>query len=264
MPAYPTIEAFTDTYSEDSFPSPYERLEAYERVMEGAAEHPNKGSSALSSIVELPRNQIRTWVDSGGKPDVAHGVHIAQDQGWLDADVESERFDALNTLVAAVFSGGTISERFEPAFTPDRESVTFARVNDALDRLGCGTKLRGDDEDPDRPVEVLPDTNASVLGRVLVALGAPHGAKADETDISIPDYLDDAPQHVARDFVEVYVWNRGQRPGNGETVRIIEQRPQQFREELGALIERVVDGPVYVRGDGVSISTEAIEELRFG
>jgi len=138
--------------------------------MEVAAEHPNKGSSALSSIVELPRNQIRTWVDSGGKPDVAHGVHIAQDQGWLDADVESERFDALNTLVAAVFSGGTISERFEPAFTPDRESVTFARVNDALDRLGCGTKLRGDDEDPDRPVEVLPDTNASVLGRVLVAL----------------------------------------------------------------------------------------------
>jgi len=40
MPAYPTIEAFTDTYSEDSFPSPYERLEAYERVMEVAAEHP--------------------------------------------------------------------------------------------------------------------------------------------------------------------------------------------------------------------------------
>lgn len=263
MPEYPTVESFTRTYSENTYESPLERLRTYERVMQAAAEHPNKKSGALSSVVELPRHQIKTWVDSGGKPDVVHGVEIAQDQGWLNVGVESKRFDALNTLVAAVFSGGTISDRFEPAFSPDRQSITFTRVKDALNHLGCGTKIRGEDDNPDRPVEVLPENHASVLGRILVALGAPHGAKNSEADITLPEYLDDCPQYLCRDFVEVYVWNRGQRAGDGDTVQILEERPEEFHEELGALIEGVVNGPVYIRDKGVSISVDAVEHLRF-
>jgi len=116
-------------------------------------------------------------------------------------------------------------------------------VNDALDRLGCGTKLRGDDEIPDRPVEVRPDTNASVLlpdtnasvpSRVLVALAHPTARRPMKPISRSPTTSTTrSPARCARDFVEVYVWNQGQRPGNGETVRIIEQRPQQFREGLG-------------------------------
>ncbi len=263
MASYPTLETFTETYSEDTYESPYERLETYERVMQASAEHPDKKSSALSSIVELPRYQIETWVDDGGKPDVVRGVETAQAHDWLDVDVSSKQFAALNTLVAAVFSGGTINENYVPAFAPDTDGVTFTRVKDALDQLGAGTKTRGDD-DPDRATEVLPGEDASVLGRVLVALGAPLGAKNTDADVSLPAYLDDSPHQVRQEFVEVYVWNRGQQAGEGETVQILEKRPEQFREELGVLIEDVADAPVYIRPDGVSISVDAIREFRFG
>ncbi|SFR99959.1 hypothetical protein SAMN05216559_2287 [Halomicrobium zhouii] len=231
--------------------------------MQAAAEHPNKKSSALSSVVKLPRYQIETWVDDDGKPDVGRGVETARERGWLDVDVETKQFDALNTLVAAVFSGGTINENDVPAFTPDAGCVTVTRVKDALVQLGAGTKTRGDD-DADRPVEVLPETDASVLGRVLVALGAPHGAKNSEADVSLPEYLDDCPMYLRRDFVEIYVWNRGQQMGDGATVQIIEERPRKFYEELAGLIRAVVNGPVYIRDDGVSISSAAIEDLRCG
>lgn len=256
MPAYPTTEEFSQTYSEDRYASPYERLETYERVMQAAAEHPNKGSQALSSVVELPRNQIRTWVDGDGKPDVVRGVEVAREQGWLDVDVTTKRFNALNSLVAAVFSGGTINDRFEPAFSPDRDGITFTRVNDALAQLGCGSKLRGDDGDPDRPAEILPGSDASVLGRVLVALGAPLGGKTSDTDVSLPAYLDTAPEYLSRDFVEIYLWNRGQRAGDGGTIQITEDRPKEFFEELGELIRGLTPESVTVRSNGVSIPAD--------
>ena len=110
---------------------------------------------------------------------------------------------------------------------------------------------------------MLPGEDASVLGRVLVALGAPRGGKTSEADVSLPAYLDDSPEYLSRDFVEVYLWNRGQRAGDGGTVQITEDRPPEFYEELGELIRGLVDAPVNIRRDGVSISADVIRGLRY-
>lgn len=262
MATYPALAEFTSTYSEQTYASPLDRLETYQRVMQAVAENPKKGSSALSSVVDLPRYQIEAWVDDDAMPDVVRGVETARANGWIDVDVTTMRFAALNTLIAGVFSGGSItSDWFVPSFAVDTAGVTSARICDALAKLDAGHKTRAA-ADSDRATEVLPAADASVLGRVLVALGAPVGQKHDGAAVSLPDYLSDAPADVREGFVQVYLWNRGQRPGNGETVAINESRPRHFRRDLATLVEDVADEPVSVTQGGINLSADAASALR--
>lgn len=59
--------------------------------------------------MKVPRGQIRTWKD-GGKPDEVRGIATTRKHGWLEVDVDSEIFGALNRLVAGVFSGASITK----------------------------------------------------------------------------------------------------------------------------------------------------------
>ncbi len=80
------------------------------------SQHPSKGSYAISNALELPRGRVRGWIDDG-KPDAARGIEVARDYGWLDATMQDQTFLALNTLVANVFSGGSIAtDTFVPSF----------------------------------------------------------------------------------------------------------------------------------------------------
>ncbi|MFQ3319123.1 MAG: hypothetical protein ACI80F_001183 [Natronomonas sp.] len=61
--------ALVRTYNTPSYTDPWDAVAEYERVQRAAAEHPNKGSAALSKVVGLPRGCIRSWVDVDGMPD---------------------------------------------------------------------------------------------------------------------------------------------------------------------------------------------------
>lgn len=79
-----------------------------------------------------------------------------------------------------------------------------------------------------------------------MALGAARGEKTDVMEISLPGYTNDASDKIRRDFVQIYIYNRGQRPSTGETIQILENRPPAFKQEFGTLIEDIGRAPVYV------------------
>jgi len=246
------------TYQTPSYADPWDAVEDYQRTLEYAADHPNKGSQALSTALELPRGRIRTWVDDGGRPDVVRGVQIAEGNGWLTGDYDAQEFRALNQLVAWVFSGGAINENYVPSFAVDDAERTDVTMH--LGVLGLDYRVDRAD-DAGRATEIVPTCNASVLGRTLVAMGAPAGVKNEYADVSLPPYLDDAPARIRSDFVDVYLQNRGQRHPDKATMTVREERPAAYLDELAELFERVANEPVTVSEQNVILSADASRAL---
>nr|WP_241175319.1 hypothetical protein [Natronolimnobius sp. AArcel1] len=228
--------------------------------MRYASEHPNKGSYAVSSALEIPRGRIRPWIDSESKPDAVRALETAANYGWLEATYGDREFVALNTLVANIFSGGAIAtENYRPSFALNFNGED-SHVVDALDATGIEYKFTHRDDD-DRATEVRPSEDGPVLGRVLAVLGAPVGPKADIDSISLPWYLEDAPSETRKMFVLAYVTNRTLHQQNKRTVTIQEQRPQSYRDELAALIEDVAGEQVTSGKQSVTISVDATRSL---
>jgi len=100
--------ALTETYTGGYAPDPWERVTEYQRVLEYTAKHPNKGSTAVATALELPRGRIRPWMD-GARPDPVRAIQTAEAHGWLDLDHGAAPFTGLNTLVARIFSAGAIA-----------------------------------------------------------------------------------------------------------------------------------------------------------
>jgi len=215
------------------------------------------GSQAVSTRMELPRGRIRAWQE-GSKPDVVRGIETARKHGWLECDVDSEMFGALNRLVAGVFSGGSISKSvFVPSFSvPTTACEDQLRAD--LEILGAGCKLV--ESNSGNVEEFRAERDASVLGRVLVALGAPRGPKAKTVD-RLPSYLDDAPDEICREFVRVYVANRGVRIEDKGLVQIIEQRPDRYLDALASLIGSAVDVEVRRSERSMRFSDDALDDL---
>jgi hypothetical protein len=217
----------------------WERVKEYQRVLDYAAKHPEQKSQAISTGLDLPRERIRSWVDADGRPDPVRTVQTAEDHGWLDLDWRCTPFSGLNQLVAWVFSGGSVSKNYTPRFAFDNETDR-SRVAAAFNELGIGYRVIEREES--RAPEVEPTAAARTLGRLLVVLGAPQGGKSREASLTLPAYLDDAPDRTRLQFAQTYVRNRAvARPDLDETpVQFKEQRPESYRSELKRFLADVV------------------------
>lgn len=158
----------------------------------------------------------------------------------MDLTWEGNTLRALTVTVAWMFSGGSINKGFVPAFAVEKRTHWLA--NELLKQLGTGATERHGDDDG-RATEVIPATDASVLGRLLVALGAPLGEKAN-ADLHLPSWLAGAPEEFRLAFARMYVTNRGtvrdDRPNHPVAVR--EERDPAYRQEIRALMEPLVEG----------------------
>ncbi|ELY42558.1 hypothetical protein [Natronorubrum sulfidifaciens] len=247
------------TYDGGAYSDPWAAVLDYQAVLRYASQHPDKGSYAISNALEFPRGRVRGWTD-GGKPDAARGIEIARDYGWLDATMQDGTFLALNTLVANVFSGGSIAiETFTPSFALNHRDHR-SHVIDALEGVGVEHEFYHEDDDS-RSTEVRPTVAGSVLGRTLAVLGAPVGPKARLEDFTLPWYLDEAPFEVREMFVLAYLANRAIHQRTKETVQIQEERDKSYRDELAALIEDVAKEPVTSGERMVTISADAARSL---
>ena len=251
-------KALARTYSSPTHADPWEAVEDYQEYLEVSARNPQSGSSALSSKMEMPRGRIRSWMN-GSKPDPARAVAVAEERDWFTDDPHSQTFRGLNRLVAWIFSGGSINDLFVPQFAVD-DPTSMARVTDALDAVGIDHRLQRENEQG-RATEVVPTDHGSVLGRALVVMGAPQGQKAEQSNLSLPIYLDDAPERVRREFVDVYLRNRASRQDDRLAIRFREQRSERYLMGLASLIEGVADAPVTVSEKNVYLSSEASEGL---
>jgi hypothetical protein len=250
----PTARSLARTYSDRVYPDPWEKVEDYQRVQAYAAEHPNSGRTAVGNALELPPSRVRGWLN-GGQPDPVRGINTANAHGWLDPDCDMG--GALVELLAHVLAAGSINETFVPAISPGRR-VGRDAIEAAFAAVGVDSQHRHADKDS-RATEIYPVSDASVLGRCLVAMGAPQGPKTDLE--AVPAVVWESPPAVRRRFVECYVAHRGIHYETKATTRIQEDRPKSYFVDLHKLIDECVAGNVSRGEQGLTISADAAREL---
>lgn len=256
---------FARTYGGPESRDGWTRVQEYRRVRAFVSRNPELGSSAVASALELPRSRIRAWVDRDGRPDPVRGLAVATGHGWLERDFDTPTARALNVLVAWVFSGGSVSDgSYVPSFT-FADALTRETLRSALGVLDLDTRVVRDD-DGARATELVPAEDASILGRALVAWGAPVGSKNERTALSLPAYLSDAPEQVRLDFARTYILNRGHVRSDRMTfpVQVTEYRSPEYREQVIQLFQDVAEEPAAVRASGertVWLDPEASDRL---
>lgn len=255
MARLPSVEEVASTYNTPSYADPMDAVDDYETYQREWASS-NLGSHAVSTRMELPRGRIRSWED-GSKPDVVRGTETARENDWLEADPGSNTFAALNRLVAGVFSGGSISTAtFEPSFSaPD--ALVDQQLRADLETLGAGARVALSNSG--NVEELRPESDASVLGRVLVALGAPQGEKTDLR--RLPSYLYHHSEATQYEFARVYVANRAVDRRDRRFHQIAEKRPKRYLEAVGELLEDVTGVEVSVDEWMVRFDDAALGEL---
>jgi hypothetical protein len=248
-------KALVRTYNPPGYADPWDCIEDYERAQRAAGEHPNKGSQALSSVVDLPRSRIRPWLD-GAQPDCYRGLQTALDRGLIVDSWSTPEARTLTRLAAWLLASGSVShDTHVPSFivaTPAQDD----RLVGYFETVGLRPRIERRSGKPD---EWIPRSDASVLGRVLQTWTGLDGDKSP-LETRFPEFVQYAPVGIARQFAETYVSLRGVvREDRDGWVQLQADRTARYREALVALLERLVDAddvrgdswPVYLRPDAV-------------
>jgi hypothetical protein len=253
--------ALVRTYNPPAYADPWDCVEDFERVQQEAAKHPNKGSAALASVVDLPRGRIRPWME-GARPDCYRGLQVALEHDWLLESWDSDTARALNELAAWVCASGSIDSNFAAYFVVEPALVDrFQQV--AAD---ANLSVRRTRDDPDRPPEWTPTEHQTVFGRVLHTWTGVQGDKS-ALATQFPRYPQFAPDDIAAVFAATYVRLRASETDryDGPAVTLQEDRSKRYYRNLRSLLERVVEDPDEIRGSGfpVYIVGEAAQQLYF-
>jgi transposase-like protein len=215
--------AFARTYGSDA----WTRIKQYRQATTLRESNPEMARAEIARRVDRPASAVRGWLAEGKTPTPVRGLEIATEREWIDIDPSTETFRVLNNLVAWIFAGGSISvETSSPHFSAD-DPLSVATLDHLLTVEDVEYQIRDVEDGAD---EVIPGDDGAILGRVLTALGAPTGAKADQSDLTLPSYLSRVTTARRRDFIAVYVFNRCLR--QDETIYLSEARPEQYTREL--------------------------------
>ncbi|SDD59890.1 protein of unknown function [Natrinema hispanicum] len=117
---------------------------------------------------------------------------------------------------------------YQPSFALNHRGEE-SHVIDAIELAGVDYLVVDGREG--RADEARPTEDASVLGRVLAVLGAPVGPKTD-TRLSLPDYLEGAPDDVRETFVYSYLENRAIEHDGKATLTVREDRNRDYAEPV--------------------------------
>lgn len=254
----PTPRALARTYNTPSYDDPWAAVNDYHRVLEYTAAHPDLGSSAVSSRLDLPRSRVRPWMN-GSRPDAVRGIQTAEANGWLAEHATRDTERALVQLAAWALSGGSLHIGDSPHvyFSLDHDDGHFAT-------LAAAVGLDYDvvhDATPDRATEARPTTDGAILARVLVAMDVPADATAKQTATSLPDFVTDLDASLRQVFARVYVLNRGATHPRKATLTIHEERPAAYLSELAAVLESAAGEPVTHTGQTITVSAAAARSL---
>lgn len=252
--------ALAATYDVRSDATAWEVVEQYRAVSEYTNGHPDAGPGSVASALELPRSRIRNWITGDARPHPVRGIETAERYGWLDLEWAARPLGDLAVAVAWIFAAGSINRQWVPQFTvsPDSEAI----VQTLLDRLGPGATTHHDQDDS-RTTELRPAADATVLGRLLHALGAPQGAKHADRDLSLPPWLGDAPPVIRVAIARAFIANRGTvRDDSSYALHLKSERKPAFYDALETFLWDVAGGGV-VRGgpDMLYLTDGAADQL---
>ena len=253
----PTAQALARTYSDRVYTDPWEKVLDYRRVLDYSAEHPNAGRVRVGNALDLPNERVRGWLNDA-VPDPVRGINTASKHGWLDPEPDSDTAAALVELLAHVLAGGSIGQKtFAVGVTPGGR-VGIDEIHTAFERVGVETQVRNHEANG-RSTEVVPAADASVLGRCLVTMGA---AQGDKTTIEqLPSAVWEVPIDVRREFVRIYLGHRATTWESKATLRIQEQRPSSYFDDLTRLITELTGESVTAGELAVTVSADAAREL---
>jgi len=205
----------------------------------------------------ITRSNIRVWVEGDGMPDAARAVEVAEKLGWL-ATEWTPTTRALAQLVAGVFACGSINQQgWVPGWAVQTQR---AELEAALIAVGVGSHWVARDSNS-QANELRPAKHRSILGRALVAAGAPVGDKTADSVRGLPEWLDEAPPSVRASFAELLVAERGAVRPNRATLAIQANRSRQYFEDVRELLEDVTGESVTASDAGVTISADAVRAL---
>ncbi|QGX94851.1 hypothetical protein EI982_08640 [Haloplanus rallus] len=251
-----TEQEFAETYTDDG----WETVTQYREATRLRDQNPEMARAEIARRVDRPQSAIRGWLAEGKTPAVISGLRTAKEHGWIDVDTDSERFRALNQLVAWIFSGGGISvDTFTPHFSAD-DSMMLAILAQHFRWLHLGYRCRHL-EDSDRHLEIVPTEGSAIFGRVLSVLGAPRGVKAQRDDLTLPPYLSTVDNEHRRDFARIYLLNRNTNPEQtGSYIQGIHS--ETFAEELCELFTTAALGSATIGSQHrVWVSAATVRDL---
>jgi hypothetical protein len=239
--------AFLNTYADPDDIHPLQQFEQFERVQAFRAHDSDAGPATITDHFDIPEGRVYSWLYQDSKPTGYEALETATEYGWINLDWAGDPFQAINELVAWIFSGGSVDSSYTPVFNVDESSIDTCMT--ALDRAGVADYSEDTTTvDGSRGSIVVRVHNPqTVLGRLLVALGAPQGAKAAQ-EYGLPCYLDFAPEAVRRRFAATYLLNRGVRKAERGRIVIREERSDAYLEALAGFFRSLTSADV--RRDG--------------
>ncbi len=243
------------TYDHPSYDDPYDAVEDYRRVQRAAANHPNKGSQALSTVVGLPRSRIRSWVDGDGMPDAARAVSVAQNKGWLDPSGDTAV--GLAAMTGHVLGGGSITEEnYVPSVCEGRR-VTTSDIDRAFREVGVQSDIRHEASE-NRATEVIPAEHASILGRTLAAWGVPVG---EARPAELPVLLESVDTSSREAFLKAYIRHRGTNLPEKATTTCRAAYPRGFQSAFAEAVSEATGERASAGSDAVTVSAAAMRNL---
>lgn len=162
----PSERALLSTYQPVSRP-PGSR---YTRAYRAAMSRENPDPAGLANEFGITQGAIHGWLH-GSVPKALKAVQTARDRDWFDpsADSRTNSLAELTALTAWIAAFGTLRQSYYPVFRA-KTSVQREWFDELADRLNIPYSVRL--EDSDRTTELHPSTDATLLGRILGALGA--------------------------------------------------------------------------------------------
>lgn len=226
---------------------------------------PNRTRASIAREVGRPASAVRRWLVDGSKPREIQAIETAEQYEWLPLRTDDRLFESFNLLLAWAYAGGWINpDTFQPSFTVNHQ-LHRAVASHVLDPLGNDWQSIHESNN-ERTHELRPRDGGAVLGRLLTALGAPQGSKAEQT-VSLPDYLDNVEPYHRRQFARMYLLHRGA-PANAEGVGLTvqETRGLSYFRELQDFFEGVTNTAVSLNESlpKLHLPTDAVQTLAGG
>jgi hypothetical protein len=250
------------TYNGGRYTDAWGRVQEYRQYRRHASTDPEASAYAIAADLELPRGRVRGWMENDTVPDPVRALRTADRYGWLDLGWDTPSFEALNVLVAWIFASGSVTaDTMVPRFTVDERTRPYAM--NALTAVGMDGPRESRSTSATRATEIVPERDASLLGRVLAVLGAPVGTKSATADISLPNYLESAPKRIRLNFARTYLWHRGTRRSDrpGTPVQLREERPPDYRRQLKQFVESLVPDATRGKSSTIRLTAEATCQL---
>lgn len=251
----PSPRAVARTYGTDR--DGWDRVLDYHSVARYTAEHPDAGSTAVATALDMPRGRVRPWLGGNTAPDPVRGLRTALDRGWIVEEHDRVGRIALAVATTWIAAGGSVEQTHDVPLFSAQTTGEQERLETVAEDLDIDLAWI-DRDDEGQGIEAKPSTDASIFGRVLLAAGA-----ASAPTDPLPAWILDGDEQLRRAAAACYVDCRGQRAGNAGLLQIREEVAGAERlESIGELLASVAGaGSWTISGEQVRLDAEATGAL---